>query len=92
MDLEEEIYILGLQGELEMEIAQLDPDERIEFLEHLGIDEPVKNRFLRTIYAELNLVSFLTAGEDEVRAWSIRRDTPAMRAAGKILRPGAEAR
>ena len=44
----------------------------------------MKNRFLRTIYTELNLVSFLTAGEDEVRAWSIPRDTPAMQAAGKI--------
>ena len=78
------LTLFHIQGEAEMEIAQLDPDEQIEFLEHLGIDEPVKNRFLRTIYAELNLVSFLTAGEDEVRAWSIRRDTPAMRAAGKI--------
>lgn len=78
------LTLFHIQGQAEMEIAQLDPDEQTEFLEHLGIDEPVKNRFLRTIYAELNLVSFLTAGEDEVRAWSVPRDTPAMRAAGKI--------
>jgi ribosome-binding ATPase YchF (GTP1/OBG family) len=78
------LTLFHIQGQAEMEIAQLDPAEQIEFLEHLGIDEPVKNRFLRTIYAELNLVSFLTAGEDEVRAWSIPRGTPAMRAAGKI--------
>jgi GTP-binding protein YchF len=78
------LTLFHIQGKAEMEIAQLDPDEQTEFLEHLGIDEAVKNRFLRTIYAELNLVSFLTAGEDEVRAWSIPRDTPAMRAAGKI--------
>ena len=79
-----ELTLFHFQGVAEMEIAQLDPDEQIEFLEHMGIDEPVKNRFLRTIYSELNLVSFLTAGEDEVRAWSIPRDTPAMQAAGKI--------
>lgn len=78
------LTLFHFQGVAEMEIAQLDPGEQIEFLEHMGIDEPVKNRFLRTIYTELNLVSFLTAGEDEVRAWSIPRDTPAMRAAGKI--------
>jgi GTP-binding protein YchF len=78
------LTLFHIQGLTEMEIAQLDPAEQLEFLEHLGIDEPVKNRFLRTIYAELNLVSFLTAGEDEVRAWSIPRGTPAMRAAGKI--------
>lgn len=87
--LEREVVAKGLtlfhiQGEAEMEISQLAPEEQIEFLEHLGIDEPVKNRFLRTIYAELDLISFLTAGEDEVRAWSITRNTPAMRAAGKI--------
>jgi GTP-binding protein YchF len=79
-----ELTLFHFQGVAEMEIAQLDPEEQIEFLEHMGIDEPVKNRFLRTIYSELNLVSFLTAGEDEVRAWSIPRDTPAMQAAGKI--------
>ena len=78
------LTLFHFQGVAEMEIAQLDPDEQAEFLEHMGIDEPVKNRFLRTIYTELNLVSFLTAGEDEVRAWSIPRDTPAMQAAGKI--------
>ena len=87
--LEREVAAKGLtlfhiQGEAEMEISQLAPGEQIEFLEHLGIDEPVKNRFLRTIYAELDLISFLTAGEDEVRAWSIARNTTAMRAAGKI--------
>jgi len=79
-----QLTLFHIQGEAEMEIAQLDSEEQGEFLEHLGIDEPVKDRFLRTIYAELNLISFLTAGEDEVRAWSIVRDTPAMRAAGKI--------
>lgn len=78
------LFLFHIQGRAEMEIAQLEPEEQVEFLEHLGIDEPVKNRFLRTIYTQLNLISFLTAGEDEVRAWSVVRDTPAMHAAGKI--------
>ena len=78
------LLLFHLQGLAEMEIASLPPDEQAEFLEHLGTDEPVKNRALRTIYAQLDLISFLTAGEDEVRAWSIPRNTPALRAAGRI--------
>jgi GTP-binding protein YchF len=78
------LVLFHIQGHAEMEIAQLPPEDQEEFLRHLGIDEPVKDRFLRTVYAQLNLISFLTAGEDEVRAWSIRRGTTAARAAGKI--------
>jgi ribosome-binding ATPase YchF (GTP1/OBG family) len=72
------LFLFHIQGQAEMEIAQLEPQEQVEFLEHLGIEEPVKDRFLRTIYSQLNLISFLTAGEDEVRAWrerSIRSKT-----------------
>jgi GTP-binding protein YchF len=82
--LRHDLVLFHIQGEAEMEIAQLPSEDQSEFLEHLGIDEPVKNRFLRTIYAQLNLISFLTAGEDEVRAWSIRCGTSAVRAAGRI--------
>jgi GTP-binding protein YchF len=78
------LVLFHIQGEAEMEIAQLSAEDQAEFLTDLGIDEPVKDRFLRTVYAQLNLISFLTAGEDEVRAWSIRRDTPAVQAAGRI--------
>ena len=78
------LVVFHIQGLAEMEISQLPPEDQVEFLENLGIEEPVKDRFLRTIYARLNLISFLTAGEDEVRAWSIPRDTLAARAAGKI--------
>lgn len=78
------IAVFPLRGDLEAEIAQLDPAEQAEFLKDLGASEPAKNRFLHHVYAHLDLVSFLTAGEDEVRAWSIRRGTTASRGAGTI--------
>lgn len=78
------ITVFTLRGDLEAEIAQLDASEQAEFLKDLGASEPAKNRFLRHVYADLDLVSFLTVGEDEVRAWSIKRGTPASRGAGTI--------
>jgi GTP-binding protein YchF len=73
-----------MRGDLEMEIARLPQDEQKDFLADIGVAEPAVRRFLAEIYRSLNLISFLTAGEDEVRAWSITKDTPAVRAAGKI--------
>lgn len=73
-----------IRGSLEMEIAQLAEDDQQEFLADLDLLEPAKNRFIQHIYASLDLISFLTVGEDEVRAWSIPRGTPAVKAAGKI--------
>jgi ribosome-binding ATPase YchF (GTP1/OBG family) len=58
--------------------------EQKEFLASLGLEEPAKNRFIRGAYELLDLISMLTAGEDECRAWPIQRGTPAPRAAGKI--------
>ena len=78
------ITVFALRGDLEAEIAQLDASEQAEFLKDLGASEPAKNRFLRHVYADLDLVSFITVGEDEVRAWSIKRGTPASRGAGTI--------
>ena len=78
------ITVFALRGDLEAEIAQLDTSEQAEFLKDLGASEPAKNRFLRHVYADLDLVSFITVGEDEVRAWSIKRGTPASRGAGTI--------
>ena len=78
------ITVFTLRGDLEAEIAQLDTSEQAEFLKDLGASEPAKNRFLRHVYADLDLVSFITVGEDEVRAWSIKRGTPASRGAGTI--------
>lgn len=76
--------VFSLSGEIEMEISQLAPEEASAFLEDLGIKEPAMNRVIREAYDLLGLISFITAGEDEVRAWTIRRDTRALKAAGKI--------
>jgi len=78
------VRVIGLCGKIEMEIAQLPSDEAAVFLDDLGIAEPALNKLIRLSYDLLGLISFLTAGEDEVRAWTIRRGTDAQRAAGKI--------
>ena len=75
---------IAMAGKVEMEIAQLAPDEQREFLQDLGIAEPARDRFIRAAYSLLDLVSFLTSGEDECRAWSIKRGTTAHKAAGVI--------
>ena len=76
--------LLSLCGKIEMELAQLSPDEAKAFLEDLGIEEPALNKLIRVSYGLLGLISFLTSGEDEVRAWTITRGTNAQKAAGKI--------
>ncbi len=75
---------LGLAGKVEMEIAQLDEADRVAFLKEIGIAEPARDRFIRACYALLDLISFFTTGEDEVRAWTITQGTVAKTAAGKI--------
>jgi GTP-binding protein YchF len=79
-----QVKVLDLCGKIEMEIAQLPPDEARAFLDDLGIAEPALNKLIHRSYDLLGLISFLTAGEDEVRAWTIRKGTEAQRAAGKI--------
>jgi ribosome-binding ATPase len=78
------IPVLTLCGKIEMEIAQLSPEEKGLFLEELKIDEPASNKLINTCYEMLGLISFLTVGEDEVRAWTIRKGTDAVTAAGKV--------
>jgi GTP-binding protein YchF len=75
---------LVLSASVEAEIAGLDPEDQAAFLEDLGLSEPALARFIRTAYGLLDLISFFTVGEDEVRAWTIRRSTPARQAAGRI--------
>ncbi len=75
---------LALAGKVEMEIAQLDEADRQGFLKEIGIQEPARERFIRASYRLLDLISFFTTGEDEVRAWTIKRGTPARKAAGKV--------
>ena len=76
--------MVELHGRLEMELAQLHPDEAAEFLPEYGIQEPVLNIVIRMSYALLGLQSFFTVGEDEVRAWTVRVGAAAPEAAGVI--------
>jgi GTP-binding protein YchF len=73
-----------LQGKLEMEIAQMPPDDAAMFLQEFGIAEPGRLRVIRLSYDLLGLHSFLTCGEDECRAWTVRRGATAVEAAGAI--------
>jgi ribosome-binding ATPase len=75
---------LALAGRLEREIAELPPEDQAPFLRDAGLEASARDRFVQTAYRKLDLVSFLTTGEDEVRAWTITRGTPAQKAAGKI--------
>ena len=76
--------VIPVCAKLEAEIAELEPEEKKEFLEELGIPESGLDRLIRASYALLGLISFLTSGEDECRAWTIKRGTKAPQAAGKI--------
>jgi len=76
--------IVALQGKLEMEIAQLPPDEAGLFLAEYKIDEPGLYRVINLSYEIMGLQSFFTVGQDEVRAWTITRGTSAHEAAGTV--------
>jgi GTP-binding protein YchF len=76
--------ITQLAGKVEAEIAQLDAEDAKLFLADLNIQEPARDRVIEDSYNLLGLISFLTAGPDEVRAWPIRQHTPAVEAAGAI--------
>jgi GTP-binding protein YchF len=73
-----------LSASVEADIAALDPAEQEAFLEDLGLKEPALARFIRTAYGLLDLISFFTVGEDEVRAWPVKRGSNARKAAGRI--------
>ena len=75
---------LALSAQVEAEIARLEPEDQAAFLEEMGLAEPTLARFVRTAYALMDLISFFTTGEDEVRAWTIRRGAGARAAAGRI--------
>ncbi len=69
---------------MEAEIALLDPEEQNEFLESMGVEEPGLHRLIREAYSLLELETYFTAGEKEVRAWTIKKGTKAPQAAGVI--------
>ncbi len=79
-----ETSVMVLQGKVEMELAQMEPEEAAEFLDAFGIQEPGLNRVIRRSYELLGLQSFFTVGEDEVRAWTIRKGATAVEAAAAI--------
>ena len=82
---EEGSQLLPICAKLEADIAELDdPDEKAMFMEELGVAESGLDRLIKSSYALLGLISFLTAGSDECRAWTIKRGTKAPQAAGKI--------
>jgi GTP-binding protein YchF len=76
--------VVALCGKVEAELAQLDDEDARAFMEDLGISVAARDRVITASYQLLGLISFLTAGPDEVRAWTIRRGTPAVEAAGVI--------
>ena len=76
--------VIPVCAKLEAEIAELEPEEKAVFLEELGIAQSGLDRLIQASYELLGLISFLTAGEDECRAWTIVRGTKAPQAAGKI--------
>ena len=76
--------VMPVSAKIEEEISQLEPDEREMFLEDLGMSESGLDRLIKASYSLLGLISYLTAGEPEVRAWTITRGTKAPQAAGKI--------
>jgi ribosome-binding ATPase YchF (GTP1/OBG family) len=75
---------VALAAKLEMEISQLSPEDAQIFMTEYGIEEPALNRMIRLSYDLLNLQSFFTVGEDEVRAWTTRRHATAHESAGEI--------
>ena len=77
--------LIPICAKLEADIAELDdPEEKAMFMEELGVAESGLDRLIKSSYALLGLISFLTAGSDECRAWTIRKGTKAPQAAGKI--------
>ncbi len=77
-----DVFVISAQ--IEAEISELDDDEKAEFLESLGLEKSGLEKLIESSYHTLGLMSFLTSGEDETRAWTIKIGTKAPRAAGKI--------
>ena len=77
-----EVFVICAQ--IEQEISELEDDEKAMFLEDLGLKESGLEKLIKASYSLLGLISYLTAGEDECRAWTIKKGTKAPQAAGKI--------
>ncbi len=81
---EADLEVLALSGAVEAEIASLEPEDQLEFLSEMGLEAPASQRFIRSAYALLDLITFLTQGPDECRAWPLRRNSKAVEAARVI--------
>ena len=81
---ERDSTVIPMCNQLEAEIAELDFDEGIEFLKDMGLEEPGLNKLIRESYKILSLITYFTAGEKEVRAWTIKKGSTAPQAAGII--------
>jgi ribosome-binding ATPase YchF (GTP1/OBG family) len=78
------IPVITICAKLEHELSQLDAESRTEFMADLGITESAASKFVQSCYSALGLISFLTIGSDELRAWPIKKGTIALDAAGKV--------
>ncbi len=81
---QENAQVLPICAKVEEEMAELDDEDKLMFLEELGLEESGLDRMIKCSYSLLGLISFLTCGSDECRAWTIRKGTKAPQAAGKI--------
>lgn len=76
--------VVVICAKIEAELSELDDDDKAIFLEDMGIDETGLDKLIKSSYTLLNLISFITTGEDETRAWTVKKGTLAPQAAGKI--------
>ena len=83
-EIDSSVPVIAMCAKLEHELAQLDDESRAEFMTDLGIAESAASKFVKSCYSALGLISFLTVGSDEVRAWPIQQGTIAHDAAGKV--------
>lgn len=75
---------MSISAKIEYELAQLDPESKMEFMTNMGIKVSAINKFVKNCYSALGLISFLTVASDEVRAWPVNKGTIAVEAAGKV--------
>ena len=80
----EDSIVLPICAKIEEDLNGMEEEEKKFFLKDLGINSSGLDRMIKTGYFILNLISYITAGEDEVKAWTIKKDTLAPKAAGKI--------
>jgi GTP-binding protein YchF len=78
------IHICSVCGKLEMELSQLEEEDKKAFMDDLGIEQPAVNRVIDSSYKLLDLISFFTANENEVKAWAVPSGTKAIKAAGVV--------